>query len=218
MPKPNKPLLLSLSLCFLLLVFLPVLLFAQNETLTITTYYPSPYGTYNQLGTNKLAVGYTGSSDQPSITGDMRLYPQSGSPTSWSAGKQGEVVYASTDGYLYAYNGSSWIKQGGGGGALQAWVNFDGPTGNIRASSGIASVTRVSAGKYTVTLSSAMADTNYAVVAMSQIDNASIYIPTAEAPSPSGFVRTTTQFQIYVYAYFWSYTGDPTSVSVVVYR
>jgi hypothetical protein len=64
-----------------------------------------------------LAVGYTGSSDQPSITGDMRLYPQSGSPTSWSAGQQGEVGYASTDGYLYAYNGSSWIKQGGDGDA-----------------------------------------------------------------------------------------------------
>jgi len=112
MPKLNKPLLLSLSLCFLLLS-LSSLLFAQNETLTITTYYPSPYGTYNQLGTNKLAVGYTGSSDQPSITGDMRLYPQSGSPTSWSAGQQGEVGYASTDGYLYAYNGSSWVKQGG---------------------------------------------------------------------------------------------------------
>jgi hypothetical protein len=45
----------------------------------------------------------------------MRLYPQSGSPTSWSAGQQGEVGYASTDGYLYAYNGSSWVKQGGVG-------------------------------------------------------------------------------------------------------
>jgi hypothetical protein len=28
-----------------------------NETITITTYYPSPYGVYNKLQTNMLAVG-----------------------------------------------------------------------------------------------------------------------------------------------------------------
>lgn len=34
--------------------------YAQEERLTITTYYPSPAGSYNQLGTNKLAVDIAG--------------------------------------------------------------------------------------------------------------------------------------------------------------
>ena len=29
----------------------------KEETITITTYYPSPYGVYNELQSNKLAVG-----------------------------------------------------------------------------------------------------------------------------------------------------------------
>ena len=31
--------------------------FSQAEQLTITTYYPSPYGVYNQLRANSMAVG-----------------------------------------------------------------------------------------------------------------------------------------------------------------
>ena len=31
--------------------------FAADETITITTYYPSPSGSYNQLRTNRMAVG-----------------------------------------------------------------------------------------------------------------------------------------------------------------
>ena len=48
---------------------------------------------------NKLAVGDTNgdgqltSADQPNINGDIRLKPQSGNPSTWSSGKQGEVGY-----------------------------------------------------------------------------------------------------------------------------
>ena len=49
----QKNFLLSL-LIFSLLIF-NSFLYAQ-EQITITTYYPSPYGSYNELGTNKLAV------------------------------------------------------------------------------------------------------------------------------------------------------------------
>jgi hypothetical protein len=57
--------------------------FAQ-ESLTITTYYPSPYGSYNQLQTNTLGVGDNDgdggldSGDVPSTAGDV-----------WVAGKVG---------------------------------------------------------------------------------------------------------------------------------
>lgn len=45
--------------------------FASNETLTITTYYPSPYGSYNQLKTNMLAVG--SATSMPSVDGQIAV-------------------------------------------------------------------------------------------------------------------------------------------------
>jgi hypothetical protein len=51
-------------------------LFAE-EKITITTYYPSPYGSYNQLQTDKLGIGDNNSdgsftsSDVPTTTGDV---------------------------------------------------------------------------------------------------------------------------------------------------
>ena len=58
------------------LFVLPVLLLAE-DTLTITTYYPSPYGSYNKLQTNSLGVGDNdndgrlGSGDVPTTVGDV---------------------------------------------------------------------------------------------------------------------------------------------------
>lgn len=48
---------LSLSLSLSLLVF-PPFLFAE-ESITITTYYPSPYGSYRQLTADQIAIGST---------------------------------------------------------------------------------------------------------------------------------------------------------------
>lgn len=77
-----------LKIKFLLFYFLVFLicfssLFAQitpsgpDETITITTYYPSPYGVYNQLQTNSFGVGDNDgdggldSDDVPSTAGDV---------------------------------------------------------------------------------------------------------------------------------------------------
>jgi len=87
----------------------------QGETFTITTYYPSPYGSYNELSTNKFAVGYNTSGDQPDRDGDIRLKPQIGDPAIWVNGKEGEIAYSSTKDTLYVNNGSSWVAQGAGG-------------------------------------------------------------------------------------------------------
>jgi len=95
--------------------------FAQ-ETYTITTYYPSPYGSYNQLQTNRLAVGDTNNSggldagDQPNNNGDIRLKAHTSAPPA-ETGVVGEVAYAS-DGYLYVHNGSTWVAQAGGSGGV----------------------------------------------------------------------------------------------------
>ncbi len=52
-------------------------IFSQSESLTITTYYPSPYGVYNRLLTNSLGVGdnnLSGSLDN-SDTPDPTTHP-----------------------------------------------------------------------------------------------------------------------------------------------
>jgi hypothetical protein len=77
-----------------------LLCFAE-ESITITTYYPSPYGSYNELQSNKLAVGDTDgngtldAADQPNRNGDIRLKAQTGNPTSWLAGTTGQFAYSS---------------------------------------------------------------------------------------------------------------------------
>jgi hypothetical protein len=48
----------------------------------------------------------------------------------------------------------------------KAWVEFDGTTGTIKSAFNVTSVTRISTGTYTVTFTNAMADTNYAVLAI----------------------------------------------------
>ena len=125
MLKPKKLLLLFSPLVF------PLFLFADD--ITVTTYYPSPYGSYNELQTNKLAVGDTNNSggleagDQPPADGQLYtarsvIYkPQSSLPA--SNAMQGEVVYNSSDNLLYLYNGSAWVKQSGGGGC---YVSYSG--------------------------------------------------------------------------------------------
>ncbi len=74
-------------------------------------------GSYNELSTNKLAVGYSASADQPKTDGDIRLKPHTSAPPTES-GVPGEIAYAK-DGFLYAHNGTNWVKQGGG---LDAYV------------------------------------------------------------------------------------------------
>lgn len=64
----------------ILIVFSVLVLFASivfAEEITITTYYPSPYGSYNSLQTDKLGVGDNNSdglftaADVPTTTGDV---------------------------------------------------------------------------------------------------------------------------------------------------
>ena len=94
---------LSVVLIFLAL---PVLAFAeeeeQKEEITLTTYYPAPYGDYTDLTVDTL-----------------HLNPRTDTPTVWDAsghsGAPGELAYAEGDGKLYYSNGSTWVAAGGGG-------------------------------------------------------------------------------------------------------
>ena len=118
---------LKLSVIFIFGLF--SLCFA-DESITVTTYYPSPYGEYNELGTNRLAVGDTNNdgtldaADQPNRDGDIRLKAQTGNPSSWPAGTIGQIAYSRTNDSLYHYNGSAWVASGGGGGGC--YVSYSG--------------------------------------------------------------------------------------------
>lgn len=91
----------------MLLILPAAFVFAQQEEhLTITTYYPSPYGSYNELEVFK----------------SMTFRPQADVPS--TTGKEGEVVYVdentvdSEPGNFYYYGGGpsgKWVAQGGGG-------------------------------------------------------------------------------------------------------
>ena len=110
---------------FISVVMLFLLLFAcrAEEILTIATYYPSPYGSYNELQTNKLAVGDTNgngsldAADQPPRQGQLQVgrgvifTPQDFLPG--SDVREGEVVYDSAPRLLRYYNGSEWKAVGG---------------------------------------------------------------------------------------------------------
>src|SRR3990167_4186806 len=76
--KPVFTLSLSLSLCLipiLINLIFPPSSFAltEEETLTITTYYPAPYGVYNEMRAKRMAVGanYYNGSAYPWNTGGV---------------------------------------------------------------------------------------------------------------------------------------------------
>ncbi|MDI6758775.1 MAG: hypothetical protein QMD94_03780 [Candidatus Omnitrophota bacterium] len=102
----------------LTIAFLTASAIAADEFITITTYYPSPYGSYNELQTNKLAVGDTDgkgsldAADQPAANGQIYVArsvifkPQKSLPA--LNAKEGELVYNDTDNKFYYYDGLSW--------------------------------------------------------------------------------------------------------------
>ncbi|MEK6727154.1 MAG: hypothetical protein AABY28_00575 [Candidatus Omnitrophota bacterium] len=70
---------INLLMCVIVfLICLSVTLsYSQEEQITVTTYYPSPYGSYNRLQANRNAIGDTNndgqltSADQPANDGDL---------------------------------------------------------------------------------------------------------------------------------------------------
>ena len=113
--------LLTVLSVVLIFLALPVLAFAeevQKEEITLTTYYPAPYGDYTELTVDTLY-----------------LNPRTDTPTEWDttghSGAAGELAYAAGDGKLYYSNGSAWVAEAGGGGGGGCYVSYSGscPTG-----------------------------------------------------------------------------------------
>jgi hypothetical protein len=99
----------------------------QPQSLTFTTYYPSPNGVFNRLQTKRLAIGDRNNdgklSDADQPPNDYQLYigrsviyqPLNSLPAS---GTPGELAYnASADAFNYYNASGSWVPLGGGGGS-----------------------------------------------------------------------------------------------------
>lgn len=108
---------INLSVLISLVILFPALLFAQ-EQLVITTYYPSPSGTYRDLGTDRLAVN---------VSGDL-LGNRVAVPSEYQAMQVGD-----------AHIGWSMvIGSGGGSGWAYDELRTGGPTGgDIRPGDGV---------------------------------------------------------------------------------
>jgi len=104
--------------------------FTYAEQITFSTYYPAPYGVYNNFEVKGRSVVGDISSSASGVTDvedldrgelwvqdSMILEPKASfNPDTEPAGKEGELVYSSSDDALYHYNGSDWVASGGGSG------------------------------------------------------------------------------------------------------
>lgn len=88
------------------------------------------------------------------------------------------------------------------------WVNFDGDTGTINASQGIASVVRNSSGTYTITWSTSFADVNYAIAGFTSDDGQTAGTVCRQG-SDTPFTKTTAVINTRDLA------GDPLDYNVV---
>jgi len=104
-------------------------------------------------------------------------------------------------------------------GSAKAWVNFDGATLTVRASYNVTSVTRASAGFYTVTFTNAFSDTNYAVVGSAgNSGNSNYTVVGVYTPSNNSYSNKTTT-ACAVSAYAPSVTNyDPYEIDIAFFR
>lgn len=102
----------------------------------------------------------------------------------------------------------------------RAWVNFDGNSPTIRSSGGVSSVTRSSAGTYTVNLSVTMPDANYTVNCTCSANSGNNYmIPIYSTGSGATLnTPTTSSFTLGTWNNNFNAMLDPTYVCVSVFR
>ena len=130
------------SFIFFLLIF--SLVFAQNEdAITITTYYPSPYGVYHELRVDQMAVGSAYSNPSANPLSDGLIVAGNIQTTGFkmaTGAVAGKVLTSDAAG------DASWQTPTGGGGALGqtncSWTTW------LSMLTGVSVVDYCSVGKY----------------------------------------------------------------------
>lgn len=106
---------LSLIVCLLMFVFVDSVYLQAEDVITITTYYPAPYGVYNELEVmSGLAIGDISGSgitldDGETFVQDSAVFKQLVNDP--DNPKTGEIYYNSA-GYFKYYDGANWIRIG----------------------------------------------------------------------------------------------------------
>ena len=117
------------QLCLIVLTAVIFLIsgISNAEQITFSTYYPAPYGVYNNFEVKgRSVVGDISTSTISDVENlgkgelwveDSAIFEPKDSFDSATepAGKAGELVYSSSDDAFYHYNGSDWVASGGGG-------------------------------------------------------------------------------------------------------
>jgi hypothetical protein len=99
-------------------------------------------------------------------------------------------------------------------GSAKAWVNFVGSSGSVNGSYNVSSITRNSAGNYTVNFTNAMADANFASIAFTNAN------PTGWGGIAYEISRSTTTFRFVTVNNQISGGGgdDGSSTSAIIHR
>jgi hypothetical protein len=96
-------------------------------------------------------------------------------------------------------------------GSARAWTKFVGSSGTIAGSFNVSSITRSSAGAYTVNFTTAMPNTNYA--ACITVGTNSGGFGSEVAP----ITYNTTSLVVYSYDRFGNILADPTNVNIAIF-
>jgi len=93
---------LVILVCLMGLLVISATAFAQNEEkITLTTYYPSPYGSYGQLDVNNLTI-----TNSPGSTGLIN-FP--GGATNPTTGSPGSIYFNTSAGeFMFMDNTNTW--------------------------------------------------------------------------------------------------------------
>jgi len=102
------------TLSFLCIFAVISIALAQDESITFTTYYPSPYGSYRQLDTNSLSIVNTAESTGAINFQGSNIPPANANP--------GSLYFNNKTGqFMYMDNMRNWRQLGGEG---CQWHNF----------------------------------------------------------------------------------------------
>jgi hypothetical protein len=154
--------------------------------------------------------GGTAISTDTSGTLDIKTGSGSGTTAISVDASQTTTFAAGVSGTTGSFSGNMSFNSGYGSAAVaygcRAWVNFIGASATIRASGNVTSITRNSAGVYTVSFTTAMPDANYSAVAAQATDGYAVRIDTYNTAN----VRVVT--------FSGTNTTDSSTTSVAVFR
>jgi hypothetical protein len=168
----------------------------SGNTLTIS---PAP-----SSGTNNVYVRYLSTTLQSVGVGDLSVSTNKIQDNAITTAKiaAGAVIPADLSTGAPSWTEAGLLQFNSGYGSVataygcRAWVNFNGTgTVAIRASGNVSSITDNGTGNYTVNFTTAMPDTNYAVVCMGG-DSASVWGEIVHAANPPAQLTTSVQFLV----------------------